>query len=47
MSKNLVYTPSCVANYFIKDSKKISNLSLNKPVYISYGFMLADIDREL
>ena len=42
------YTPSHIANFFLKkNSHNIDNLKLNKIVYISLGFSLAILDKDL
>ncbi len=48
MIDRLHYTPSHIANFFLgKEDHDISNLKLNKLVYISVGFSLAILDKDL
>ena len=48
MVKSFDYTPSHIANFFLeKKDHDISNLKLNKLVYIAEGFSLALLDRDL
>ncbi len=42
-----IYSASCIANYFIENTKSIDNLRLNKFVYIAYGLALVYKEREL
>ncbi len=42
-----IYSASCIANYFIKNMKKIDNLRLNKFVYIAYAFAYVYKEREI
>ena len=45
---NIHYTPSHIANFFLsKKNHKISNLALNKLVYITEGFSLAKHRKDL
>ncbi len=46
-SKQREYSPGCIANYFIANCKKPTNLKLNKLSYISYGLALALYDIEI
>ena len=42
------YTPSHIANFFLsKEGHDMGNLKLNKIVYISLGYSLAILDRDL
>ena len=47
-SLEYTYTPSHIANFFLNRKKHtIDNLKLNKIIYISLGYSLAILDRDL
>ena len=47
MKKNLIYTPSCIANYFIENIEDVSNLKLNKLIYLAFGIAYGYYNRLL
>jgi uncharacterized phage-associated protein len=42
-----IYTPSHIANYFLKRAESQGEFKLLKLVYIGYGWVLALTDRKL